>query len=91
MEGRGGYSVIGNGFITKGQANAIADAHNAALAAVDRVAQAWEDDARLYAKNSDRYREEQTLVDALIKIANDPHCDRCQVAVNALANVKEGK
>ncbi len=27
------------------------------------------------------------LVNALIKIANDPHCDRCQVAVDALAKV----
>ncbi len=32
----------------------------------------------------------QPLVDALIKIANDSHCDRCQVAVDALAKVKEG-
>ncbi len=31
------------------------------------------------------------LVDALIKIANDPNCDRCQVAVDALAKVKEWK
>ncbi len=27
----------------------------------------------------------QPLVNALIKIANDPYCDRCQVAVDALA------
>ncbi len=33
----------------------------------------------------------QPMVDALIKIANDPNCDRCQVAVNALAKVKEGE
>ncbi len=31
----------------------------------------------------------QTLVEAMIKIANDPHCDRCQVAVNALAKVNK--
>ncbi len=29
----------------------------------------------------------QTYEGALIKIANDPNCDRCQVAVNALAKV----
>ncbi len=29
------------------------------------------------------------LVSALVKIANDPDCDRCQVAVNALAQVPE--
>ncbi len=34
--------------------------------------------------------EQQQLaaaVEALIKIANDPHCDRCQIAVNALAKI----
>ncbi len=29
----------------------------------------------------------QTYEGALIKIANDPNCDRCQVAVDALAKV----
>ncbi len=31
----------------------------------------------------------QAYEGALIKIANDPNCDRCQVAVNALSGVKE--
>ncbi len=31
------------------------------------------------------------LMNALIKIANDPNCDRCQVAVNALAKLNESQ
>ncbi len=36
---------------------------------------------------ADERERVQTYEDALIKIANDPNCDRCQVAVDALARV----
>ncbi len=55
--------------------------------AVDRI-----DAARAKVKEGKWLKlEEAPLVDALIKIANDPDCDRCQVAVNELAKVNEGK
>ncbi len=48
------------------------------------------EDVEKYRSNCLYWQEKvQTYEGALIKIANDPNCDRCQVAVNALSGVKE--
>ena len=68
----------------------VADAHNAALAAEREKLVARDAFAKRVEKQLAAEREKvQTYEGALIKIANDPNCDRCQVAVNALA--KEAK
>ncbi len=60
---------------------------DAAIAAErKRLREHWEGNLKLAEDQADRRVAEATkpLVDALIKIANDPTCDRCQVAVDAL-------
>ncbi len=60
----------------------------------ERTAQAHDDrkhwEARVYGLERQLAAERekvQTYEGALIKIANDPNCDRCQVAVDALVKV----
>ncbi len=54
----------------------------------DPDAEPWKSIREFHKKQLAAEREKvQTYEGALIKIANDPNCDRCQVAVDALAKV----
>ncbi len=73
----------------------VLDAHQAALDAererslADQPAfrKAIEANIELIEQLAAEREKVQTYEGALIKIANDPNCDRCQVAVDALAKV----
>ncbi len=79
---------LGEGSEPQRQSKIISDTHNAALDAEREKVTLATQMVQIESKRANEAEQKvQTYEGALIKIANDPNCDRCQVAVDALAKV----